>query len=220
MNWAFAAVWCFVGVVVFRFAFGRLIRETTGVWVATIAVVLAFVVGYSWPYSAGHDRSDSASVDSAAPTVQTVVAPAPARSGFRDTSRVCSDVQHAPSVDGVGFLDTARSQSQSVSSGASVVRSAAVIAAGWAVEMDKNHLVDVVCLTVDGRAPQSQLARMDTARPDVAANLGSAQVTNAGFMVELPANTLAPGSHVVRAFSISSTDGPRNLSGSLVLNVH
>ena len=70
---------------------------------------------------------------------------------------------------------------------------AAVTISGWAVDKSAGAPGTAVALLIDGKTRVA--GRIGTARPDVAAALGSTALTDCGFSVRVPPALLRRGPH-------------------------
>jgi hypothetical protein len=194
----------FIVFVVTRIIIVRYTGHSTVANVSGAAIVIAFALGslaqtFRWPQA-----------EDAGPHPAVTESPAngSADAGVRDVSARCRALARSPGPGAVGAFDalTGADGTAPVTKGAAVPGNAAYVATGWGADREGKELATGICLLVDGKVAALATSLYGTSRPDVADATNVQQLTQAGFKIMIPPNSLRKGMRHL-AVAVQSQDG-------------
>jgi len=134
------------------------------------------------------------------------VSPTPT-GGARDVSAACRI--HGPLLSGgfIGIDAFARTgTTQDIASGRSVSNKPAYVLYGWGKDRVGSGPARGACLIVDGKVEDRATSLYGVSRPDVAKALDDPALDHSGYLIQVPAGTIAPGTRRI-GVAVVSSDG-------------
>ncbi len=136
----------------------------------------------------------------------SAVAPLSPPPHARDTTAACRSAKNWFAIQN-GAIDAVFSWKQPnvlVVSGDKMDRRDHYSIQGWAINRAGDRPASGVCLIVDGKVDTRARVYYGISRPDVAAAFHHKQLVFSGYRIDLPPNSLAPGSHLIQVAARSA----------------
>lgn len=194
----FAILWLFVGFFAVRWLARRYFTQPRRATVFAAGVVAAFAAGALWPLGdhGGQFQPTAASVPAAGSAPVGAAPPTTAR----NVSSVCRKAHLGQAktravVDVVDLIHAGQLTTMPAHFAAEPADT--LFIAGWAVDPASPVPAAAVCLVIDGLLQPQATALYGATRADVAAALGSTNLTESGYNLQLPVRTMASGQHHV-----------------------
>lgn len=202
----FLALWIVVAFFALRFVGMRYFHEPRRADVAALAVAVAFAAGTLWPFSARSGSQPAPNVQPLAVATSAAAQPAPAAEvlgsitppGTHDVSASCRSAKGSFRSTTDGSIDEVRKDAREgeiVADGGRLDHMAQYIVQGWAAEPAAVRPALAACLLVDGKVDSHSKPYFGTARPDLGTGFHHDELVPSGYVIVIPAGSLAQGKH-------------------------